>query len=946
MASNYVVTCKKATVVTQALLGNFTGPDDLNLFLSKMSRIEIHAVAKDGLRLVQEVPIFGRIAAIAIMRPPKEPTDLLVVLTEKLHISILDWKNGELRTRATGNLVEKVGRPSEYGIKMLVHKRTGLIVIRIYDGSLKVITWKDSTTEGITAFNMRIEDSSIVDLAFLDTDTPKIAYIYQDPLGRHIKVIPVETGHHAAVPHHKENAEERLAHIEAEAHTIIPVPKPYGGVIAIGRDTIMYHRFERPAQPAIVIAPHIMHNTLITCSAPIDPNGQRFLLGAKPGELFMLLLDTDTKEGTVSGIKVETLGRCSMPECVTYVDNGVVFIGSRMGDSQLIHLNEKPDVNGSFVSVIETFQNVGPVRDMLLLQAENGQSQLFTCSGAYKDGSMRIIRTGIGIDERASVDYYGIKSISTLAYQSELDNHLVVSTSDETHVLRIDGEELEQLEDALGLETNEHTLYAACTKEGNIIQITQTGIRIVKAGAVLIKWASQHGEISVSSVNIRAGKALIASGRYLHYLNFDGTEISELNSLELEQEAACLDISSIDDSDEARLAAIGLWTSNSCELRTLPDLRLLSTDQLSRKVLPRSCLLSRFDETLFLLVALGDGTLFYFRVDEAAQGALVDGKKVSLGTVPLLLNPFKAKERSHVFVCSDRPAIIYACNGKLIFSNINVRTVRQMCPINAAAYKNCMVMCGEESMVIGRVDDIEKLHIRTVPLGESPSRLAYLPDSNKIVLLVCRDKSSEAMSISRTASRSSTSKLVPPQIATRSTPLETHSVVVLDGNTFEVLHSHELGPNEEAQSLIAARLGDDPKWYVFVGTTMIALEETESKAGRIIVFDCEQDDRAAMSIISEKDMKGCTYSMGILNGKLLAAVNSSVRLFEWNRDKELKLDCSHFQYIQALYVKTRGDLLLVGDMLRGMGLLTYKAVEGSFEESARYVLLCINLASS
>ena len=38
-----------------------------------------------------------------------------------------------------------------------------------------------------------------------------------------------------------------------------------------------------------------------------------------------------------------------------------------------------------------------------------GQGQLVTCSGAYKEGSLRVIRNGIGIHEHASIDLQGIK---------------------------------------------------------------------------------------------------------------------------------------------------------------------------------------------------------------------------------------------------------------------------------------------------------------------------------------------------------------------------------------------------------------------------------------------------------------------------------------------------------------------------------------------------------
>ena len=53
----------------------------------------------------------------------------------------------------------------------------------------------------------------------------------------------------------------------------------------------------------------------------------------------MLLLEREEKmDGnvTVKDLKVELLGETTIAECITYLDNGVVYVGSRLGDSQLI----------------------------------------------------------------------------------------------------------------------------------------------------------------------------------------------------------------------------------------------------------------------------------------------------------------------------------------------------------------------------------------------------------------------------------------------------------------------------------------------------------------------------------------------------------------------------------------------------------------------------------
>lgn len=61
-------------------------------------------------------------------------------------------------------------------------------------------------------------------------------------------------------------------------------------------------------------------------------------------------------------------------------------------------------------------------------------------------------------------------------------------------------------------------------------------------------------------------------------------------------------------------------------------------------------------------------------------------------------------------------------------------------------------------------------------------------------------------------------------------------------------------------------------------------------------------------------------------------VPSQVRLYEWTAEKELRTECNHYNNIMALYLKTKGDFILVGDLMRSVLLLAYKPMEGNFEE--------------
>ena len=81
-----------------------------------------------------------------------------------------------------------------------------------------------------------------------------------------------------------------------------------------------------------------MQQSTIMCYCKIDPDGSRYLLGDMAGHLYMLLLvREDRADGPViKDLKLELLGETTIPESMTYLDNGYVYVGSRLGDSQLV----------------------------------------------------------------------------------------------------------------------------------------------------------------------------------------------------------------------------------------------------------------------------------------------------------------------------------------------------------------------------------------------------------------------------------------------------------------------------------------------------------------------------------------------------------------------------------------------------------------------------------
>jgi DNA damage-binding protein 1 len=74
-----------------------------------------------------------------------------------------------------------------------------------------------------------------------------------------------------------------------------------------------------------------------------------------------------------------------------------------------VKLNLQADASGSFVEILERYVNLGPIVDFCVVDLDRqGQGQVVTCSGAFKDGSLRVVRNGIGINEQVffMVVYY------------------------------------------------------------------------------------------------------------------------------------------------------------------------------------------------------------------------------------------------------------------------------------------------------------------------------------------------------------------------------------------------------------------------------------------------------------------------------------------------------------------------------------------------------------
>lgn len=96
-----------------------------------------------------------------------------------------------------------------------------------------------------------------------------------------------------------------------------------------------------------------------------------------------------------------------------------------------------------------------------------------------------------------------------------------------------------------------------------------------------------------------------------------------------------------------------------------------------------------------------------------------------------------------------------------------------------------------------------------------------------------------------------------------------------------------------------------------------------------------------VSLISERETNGAVLSLATTKGRLVAGINSKLQLFKWNDGSdnismpELKSECGHHGHLLAVLLKSRGDILALGDILQSITMLRFNEESAKLEEIAR-----------
>lgn len=636
-------------------------------------------------------------------------------------------------------------RPIERGQLVAVDGASQIVAVHMVQGLIKVLPLESRSGQlrARETQNCRIDELQILDIQFLsDTSEPTLAVLHQTVADTfRLRTFKVS-------PRGKDLGEGpwTFDDLDYGSHMLISVPSPKGGVLVIADESILYYSPGRKAQCALATKP-----TRISCYCRVDDDGHRYLLADSEGALYVLILFGGSAE-LVESLKLEYLGRTVIASCMTYLDNGFVFIGSQMGDSQIIRLHAARLPTGGFVEVIDTLQGAAPIVDFITVDLEKiGQSSIAACSGAFKEGGIRLMRKGANILPDASADLdLTVRSVFTLA--KDAGDILFFSGLFETHIFQYQTKQeqrsLDQVHSWGSFDLGMPSLLIA-SMSGYDLQVTASGLycHALERQAV---WRPASGLTILFATTARAHDgqgaechrlALVTVDQTIHLFDLSkdpgrpflskqlsgAKKISALAMSWLGGTSLLLFIAHWNDPG-VRVHDVERDCSLECGLRTTSQIKSLRVVTL--------------DSTHYLLAGLGNGSVVHAEVSYNDSGALSLGviHRAMIGTAPVRLHCcLMGPGLELLLATSDRCFVVKAIRGRLAFSMTNIRGVHDVVGLAGTGQ---ILLLRDRDAVIGTLDESSKsrLHHQVKSMGDTTTRIVRLASSGAYAVLVTDQK--------------------------------------------------------------------------------------------------------------------------------------------------------------------------------------------------------------
>jgi DNA damage-binding protein 1 len=909
--------------------------EDECLVVAKANQLEFYSVTPDGLALVTSCSIYARVTMLACLpAPANSPTDHLFVGTDRYSYFTLSWDNtrNQVRTeRGYVDIADPSSRDAQTGSRCMIDPSGRFMTLEIYDGMIVVIpiiqlpskrrgrqvalpTGPDAPRVGELGEPIitRIDELFVRSSAFLHVQagSPRLALLYEDNQKKvKLKVRELKYSTAAGAESEFTSIADYAQELDLGASHLIPVPAPLGGLLILGETSIKYV----DADNNEIVSQPLEEATIFVAWEQVD--SQRWLLADDYGRLFFLMLVLRNSE--VERWELHSLGNTSRASVLVYLGGGVVFVGSHQGDSQVIRIGDQ-----SF-QVIQTLSNIAPVLDFTIMDLGNrtsesqmhefssGQARIVTGSGAFDDGTLRSVRSGVGLEELGVLgDMEHITDLWGLQVGSRGDflDTLLVTFVNETRVFRFspDGE-AEELESFLGLSLSENTLLAANLPGSRILQVTEQRVLIgdIECGMTIFEWTPKNQFIITAASANDDTIVLVAGGEHVTVLDIQ----SEARVVSEKDFGADNQISGVTlPTTPTDVCIVGFPQLAKVSVLKLQDLSHISSTSLgpAGEAFPRSVLVASVlaENAPTLFISMADGSVITYDYNDQDHSLSGMNKLVLGSEQPTFKKLPRGNGLSNVFATCENPSLIYGSEGRIIYSAVNSEGASRICHFNSEAYPESIAVATAQELKIGLVDKERTTQIQTLPVKATVRRVAYSPS----------EKAFGMGTIER--------KLVNGEEIVKS------QFVLADEILFRRLDAFELEGEEIVECVIRAEAPEskdgEAKDRFVVGSAYLGEDDGDSTLGYIRVF--EVDNGRKLAKVAQERVKGACRALAVMGDKIVAALVKTVVVFQVvPRSGGLHLQrlASYRTSTAPVDITVTGNVIAIADLMKSVCIVEY-----------------------
>lgn len=928
----YIVPIHRPSSVRHALKLNFLSADDDCLVVAKSNRLEFYTHSADGLALQHCKAIYGKVTMLQKLRPTLSPTDHLFVGTDRFMYFTLSWdsEKKQLQTeKSFASVADNAARESQTGERCHVDPTGRFMTVEVYEGIMTVIPLvqrgKKRKQEADIAHlgepqPVRLSEMFVRSSAFLRPrsfdDKPKIALLYEDTHSQ-VKLRLRELTFAGGDTVDLEEGETCRAELELGCSHLIPIEEPTHGLIVIGETSIGYYDDE---SGELQTEP-LDEATIFVAWERID--AQRFVLADDYGRLYMFMLILDARQ-KVRSWKLDIIGQTSRASVLVYLDAGCVFVGSHQGDSQVIKIAERS------MDIIQTFSNIAPILDFTIMDMGNrsgegqtneyssGQARIVTGSGAYQDGSLRSVRSGVGLEDLGVLgemehisNLFSLKSDASAHYADTL----LVTFVDESRIFRFDPQgEVEEVEEFASLALGETTLATANISQGRVVQVTNGRARIcdLDGGMIVSEWMPTAGQ-TITAASINDNHVLISLGgvTIVSLSMTDGLKVAQEKTFGTETQVACIALP----SDSSAICFLGFWKNSQLAICSLDTLETLKTVSISDDSVSRSLLLTQIfpDQSPTLFAAMADGNVITYSFDPSSY-ELSGKKSIVLGTREA---SFRALPRGdglyNVFATCEHPSLIYASEGRLVYSAVTAEKATAVCPFDSEAYPGSVAIATSEDLRIALVDTERTTHVQTLKVNETVRRIAYSPNLKAFGLGTIKRilKNGEEIMLSHF-------KLV-------------------DEIQFKELDTYALNEEELIECVMRCELADGSGGLAerfVVGTAYLDDQNATAERGRILILEVTPE--RVLKLVTELAVKGGCRCLAMCEGKIVAALIKTIVVYDVEFKSQSKpnlVKVATFRCSTApIDITVNGPVITIADLMKSLAMVEYQKGEAGLPD--------------